>query len=135
LITYNTQVNNDFSFNVSYNFATLKNEVIGLPTGVDFFEYGAFSVGGGAATRMEVGYPIGYFFGHKTDGVYQTQEEIEARGVSQTGAQPGDLSFVDVSGDGVISFGDNSDKTMIGSPLPDVTMGLNLGLNYKSIDF
>src|SRR5699024_6663027 len=73
--------------------------------------------------------------GYKTDGVYQTQEEIEARGVTQTGAQPGDLRFVDVNGDDVVSFGDNSDKTMIGSPLPDVTMGLNLGLNYKGVDF
>lgn len=135
LVTYNSQANNDLSFNVSYNLATLKNEVIGLPTGVDFFEYGAFSVGGGAATRMEIGYPIGYFFGYKTDGVYQSQEEIEARGVAQTGAQPGDLRFVDVNGDDVISFGDNTDKTMIGSPLPDVTMGLNLGVNFKGIDF
>lgn len=135
LLAYNTKINNDLSFNAGYNLSTVKNKVISLPEGVDFYEYASFSVGGGAATRMEVGYPIGYFFGYKTEGVYQDQAEIDTRGVAQPDAQPGDLKFVDVSGDGTISFGDNSDKTILGSAIPDFTMGLNLGVDYKGFDF
>ncbi|NDD50187.1 MAG: TonB-dependent receptor [Flavobacteriia bacterium] len=47
---------------------------------------------------------------------------------------PGDLRFVDLNGDGVINFSDNSDKTQIGSPIPDFTLGLNLTYRYKAFD-
>lgn len=134
LIGYDTHIGSDLNFNVTYNLTTIDNEVTGLPEGVDFIEYGSFGVGGPTATRMEIGYPIGYFFGYKTEGVYQTNEEIESRGVTQNGAQPGDLRYADISGDGVITFGDDQDKTFIGSPIPDLTMGLTLGLNYKGFD-
>ena len=126
--------NRDFGFNASYNLTTIKNEVTALPPGVDFFEYASFGVGGATATRIEVGYPIGYFFGYETDGVYQTPEEISERGVTQSGAEPGDLRFVDQNGDNQINFGDDSDKTLIGSPIPDLTMGLNLAVNFKGVD-
>lgn len=134
VIGYNTTVANDLQVNINYNLTTVHNEVISLPAGVDFYEYGSFGVGGSTATRMEVGYPIGYFFGYKTEGVYQSAEETTERGVTQTGAQAGDLKYADLSGDGVISFGDDADKTFIGSPIPDFTMGLSVGLNYKGID-
>jgi len=48
---------------------------------------------------------------------------------------PGDLIFVDQNGDGIISFNDDSDKTLIGSPIPDFTLGLALGLTFKGFDF
>lgn len=135
LISYKTNIGEDLQLNIGYNLTTIKNEVTALPKGVDFYEYGAFSVGGGYATRMEVGKPIGYFFGYKTDGVYQTTSEITERGVTQQGAAPGDLRYKDLDNSGTISFGDNKDKTMIGSPIPEFTMGLNLGVNYKGFDF
>jgi TonB-linked SusC/RagA family outer membrane protein len=135
VLGYDQQVSKDFSFQVKYNLTTIKNEVIELPRGVNFLEGGNFSVGGGNATRMEVGRPIGYFFGYKTEGVYQTEAEISERGVTQDGARPGDLRFADIDGNGTINFSNDSDKTRIGSPIPDMTMGLSLGLNYKGIDF
>ncbi len=49
----------------------------------------------------------------------------------QPNAQPGDVRFTDLNGDGVI---DSRDKTMIGNPNPDFTYGLNLNLGYKGFD-
>ncbi|WP_224995530.1 TonB-dependent receptor [Cesiribacter sp. SM1] len=135
LISYRDQLSDDFGFNISYNLTTINNEVTGLAEGVDFLQFASFGVGGGNATRMEVGYPIGYFFGYETEGVYQNAEEIAARGVTQAGAVPGDFRYVDQDGDGVISFGNNNDRTFLGSAIPDVTMGLNLGVNFWGVDF
>lgn len=133
-INYSTEIISGLQLSLAYNVTTIKNEVVEMAPGSDFLEGGAFGVGGSNASRMQVGYPIGYFFGYKTEGVYQSLEEIAARGVTQAGAQPGDLRFVDKSGDGNINFSNDSDKTMIGSPIPDATMGLTLGLTYKGFD-
>lgn len=133
LINYNKTFDNGLNINVGYNVATLKNEVVALYQGQEFLEFGAFGVGGSTATRFEVGQPIGYFFGYKTDGVFQNQEEI-ASAPSQLDARPGDIRYVDLNNDGVIDFSGDSDKTLIGSAIPDVTMGLNLSVSYKGID-
>jgi len=133
IIAYNQTLRNDLRFNARYTLTTIKNEVISMP--VDFLEGGSFGVGGGNATRMQVGQPLGYFYGYKTEGVYQTNDEIAERGVSQDGARPGDLRYADLSGDGTVNFSDNSDKTILGSPIPDVTMGLSLGVDFKGFDF
>jgi TonB-dependent starch-binding outer membrane protein SusC len=135
IVSYDQQVGSELSFQVKYNLTTIKNKVIELPKGVEFLEGGAFGVGGGNATRMEVGRPLGYFFGYKTDGVYQNQNEITERGVTQDGARPGDLRYVDTDNSGAVNFSNDSDKTRIGSPIPDMTMGLSLTLAYKGIDF
>lgn len=59
------------------------------------------------------GYPIGYFYGYKVEGVYQTQEEINSSPKNTLATvTPGDLKFKDVNGDGEI----NADRTMIGDP-------------------
>lgn len=134
-VGYNARLGEDFRFNVSYNLTTIKNEVTSLPSGVEFIAGGDFGVGGVSATRMEVGYPMGYFLGFKTDGIFQSQQEIDESSVTQSDAKPGDLRFVDIDGDGTINFGNNSDKTMIGSPIPKYTMGLSIGASYKGLDF
>ncbi|MFA0963826.1 SusC/RagA family TonB-linked outer membrane protein [Roseivirga sp. BDSF3-8] len=132
--TYGQEITPNINFSVGYNLTTIDNEVIDLPQGVEFIETGAFGVGGTTSSRMEVGYPLGYFFGYETDGVYQTAEEVSSRGVDQPLAQAGDLRFVDQNGDGEVNFSDDSDKTIIGSPIPDMTMGLNLTLNVHGFD-
>ncbi|MFD2036874.1 SusC/RagA family TonB-linked outer membrane protein [Belliella marina] len=122
------------NFRFDYNITFLKNEVTAVPEGFEFIPGAGFSVGGNVATRFQKGFPIGYFVGYQTDGIFQTQEEISTSPVSQAGAQPGDLRFVDQNGDGMISFGDDADRTMIGSPIPDMIMGFNLGLDFKGFD-
>lgn len=130
---YSVTSSNDVSFTVNYNLTYLKNEVTRVPDGFDFLPGANFGIGGGTATRFEKGFPIGYFIGHETNGIYQTAEEVAA-GNAQEGARPGDLRFVDQNGDGVISFGNDDDRVMLGSPIPDVVMGLNFSLNVKGFD-
>lgn len=123
-----------FGFQANYNLTLLHNEVTKVPDGFDFIPGAGFSVGGNVATRFEKGFPIGYFIGYQTDGIFQSTEEIASSPIVQPGAQPGDLRFVDQNGDNVISFGDDADRSMIGSPIPDMIMGLNLSVNFKGLD-
>jgi TonB-linked SusC/RagA family outer membrane protein len=131
---YATNPRNDLQFGANFNFTTISNKVLATPDGVDFLPGATFGVGGNVATRFEEDFPIGYFVGLETAGIYQNQEEIDNAEVVQEGAKPGDLIFVDQDGDGVISFNDNTDKKMLGSPIPDFTFGLNLNANYKGFD-
>jgi TonB-linked SusC/RagA family outer membrane protein len=133
-LDYAFKPSKDLSFSVNYNFTYLQNEVTEVPPSVPFVPGAGFSVGGNVVTRLEQGFPIGYFIGYETDGIWQTAEEIASSPIAQPGAQPGDFKYVDQNGDNEISFGDNSDRTMIGSPIPDFTMGLNVNANYKGID-
>ena len=131
---YTTKPVNNFIFSASLNGTYIKNEVLEVPDGVQFIPGAGFGVGGTVATRFEEGFPIGYFIGYETDGIFQTQAEIDNAAVVQAGAKPGDLRFVDQNGDGKITFGDDSDRTDLGSPIPDFTFGLNLNGRYKGFD-
>lgn len=134
-IDYKEKLSDSFNMSVGYNVTFLKNEVLAVNNGTGFIEQGGFGVGQPAAARMEAGKPIGYFYGYKTNGIFQNQAEVDAH-PSQlalgANASPGDIRYVDVNGDGVI---DTKDRTDIGNPIPDVTMGFNVQLNYKNIDF
>ncbi len=131
---YATDPNKRLGMNVNFNFTYIDNEVKSVPDGVEFLPGAGFGVGGNTATRFEVGFPIGYFIGYQTDGIFQTQEEIESATVKQEGAQVGDLKFIDQDGDGEINFSNNTDKTMIGSPIPKFMIGSVLGFNLFGID-
>jgi TonB-linked SusC/RagA family outer membrane protein len=130
-IGYKDNVSEDFKFNVNYNFTTLKNNVTFVGNSTGIIEGGSFGVGQDAPSRMEAGFPIGYFYGYQTAGIFQTQSDVDSH-ATQTNAAPGDLRFVDVNGDGVI---DSDDRTYIGDPIADINMGLNLSFNYKNFDF
>ena len=133
-LAYATDPNKRLGMNVNFNFTYIVNEVKSVPDGVDFLPGAGFGVGGNTATRFEVGFPIGYFIGYQTDGIFQTQQEIDNATVTQAGAQVGDLKFVDQDGDGEINFSNNTDKTMLGSPIPKFMLGSVLGFNLFGID-
>ncbi len=126
---------NKFGYSINYNFTTINNEVTQVDNGTGFYSGGSFGVGQPAPARMEVGFPLGYYHGYKTNGLFQNQTEVEAH-PSQIAlgapASPGDIRFVDINGDGVLN---DQDRTNIGDPIPDVVMGLNLSLKFKSFDF
>lgn len=130
-IGYRTDRSKPFTASFNYNVTFLDNEVISVNNGVGFIPGGSFGVGQDPPARMEDGKPLGYFFGLQTDGIFQNQAEVEAH-ATQPNASPGDLRFVDINGDGVI---DNDDRTDIGNPIPDATMGLNIALNWNQWDF
>ena len=131
-IGYTKVVNDDLKFNVRYNVSTLDNNVVSVSADGDFLSGGSFGVGQDPPSRMEEGFPIGYFRGFVTNGIFQNQDEIDDYPTINNNVQPGDLRFVDINEDGVI---DDDDKTNIGNPLPDATMGINLSIDYKNFDF
>ncbi len=142
-LDWHDKIGKDLSYNVGWNMAYTSNMVTEI-TGADYIEGGndLLAQSTGIIARMEAGHPIGYFYGFKTDGVIQNEADLQAYLAANCGGDaansaqgssiaPGDLKFVDVNGDGVIT---DDDKTEIGSPHPDVTMGINIGLNWKGFD-
>ena len=124
----------DFTYGINFNVAKNKNEVtrIANSEGIIHGESNLLSQGTTEMYRAQVGYPIGYFYGYKTAGVFQNGAEVAAAGATlQKDPQPGDLIFVDNNGDGSITV---DDKTMIGNPHPDVTLGFSFNMAYKGFD-
>ena len=120
-------------YTISVLGSTVSNKVlkIGGSSGIDSVLYGGALSNGKRATQSRVGLPIGAFFGYKTNGVFQSTDELNAYPHLST-AVPGDLRFVDVNNDGKI---DGNDRTYIGSPIPKFLLGLNLEADYKGFDF
>ena len=137
-LTWNDQIGEDFTYGVSFNIGTNKNEVtrIANTEGIIHGPTNVLSQGTTEMYRVQVGYPIGYFWGYQTAGIFQDQAQIDNYvangGAVYDGVQPGDAIFVDTNGDGQLS---DADKTMIGDPNPNVTGGLTLTLGYKGFDF
>lgn len=129
----------DFNYNISANGAYNKNTVGQIPNS-DGIIHGLSNElydNAGEFYRAQNGFPLGYFWGYKTGGVFQNQEQINnyksASGVVlQPNAAPGDLIYQNVNGDDKI---DASDKTEIGKPNPDFTFGFSLSASYKAFDF
>ncbi|RKS02703.1 SusC/RagA family TonB-linked outer membrane protein [Flavobacterium sp. UBA7682] len=127
---------NEFNISANANFATVRNEITNLGTNVDFYAGPGFQ-SMGAVTRTQVGHAYNTFYGYQTMGIFQNQEEINSYtnssgGLIQPGAVPGDFRWKDVNGDGSITA---DDKKFLGSPLPKVTFGFTLNLDYKGFDF
>lgn len=135
MLKYSTSFGENFYLTSSINATTLNNRVTKVNNSVGFVEGGSFGVGQQAPSRMEVSFPIGYFYGYETDGIFQNRSEVISH-PSQTAlgasASPGDFRYKDLNEDGVI---DDKDRTYIGDPIPDFTFGYNLNLNYKNFDF
>ncbi|TDN87414.1 TonB-linked SusC/RagA family outer membrane protein [Salegentibacter sp. 24] len=133
-INYKQNIGEDISFGIGYNATFLRNEVTQV-NGTDFLPGGQFGVGQPQPARFEEGFPIGYFYGYRTNGIFQNQEEVDAHPSQESlgaVASPGDIRFEDINGDGVIN---TDDRTYIGDPIPGATMGVNLNFNYKNFDF
>ncbi|MDC1265469.1 TonB-dependent receptor, partial [Flavobacteriaceae bacterium] len=131
-IGYSDNFSEDFKFNIKYNVTAIKNEVVSVSGEGEYLEGGSFGISQPAISRMEAGFPLGYFIGYQTDGIFQTQAEINNSAVTAVAPQPGDFKFVDQNGDGVINLEDRVD---LGNPLPAATMGLNISFDYKNWDF
>ena len=144
-LNWNDNIGKDFTYNIGWNIATNKNEVTKVNNGSGYINggEGLLSQGSTFMARFEEGHPLGYFWGYKTEGVMQNQGDVDAylqrnckgdanNSLQGTSIAAGDLMFVDTNGDGVIT---PDDKVELGDPHPDVTMGINLGCNFKGFDF
>ncbi len=129
-LNYDKAINNDLSIGVGIVFGTYRNEVTNL--GGPNVNFNGGQVREFTANRIQEGFPIAYFFGLETDGIFQNQAEVDAH-AEQSGKAVGRVRYVDQDGDGVIDLG--KDKTLIGSPHPDFTYGINLSARWKKLDF
>lgn len=125
----------DFNYNVTGNLFVLRNEVLAFNDTAAFFVGGQYGFGGQNATRAEVGRELSNFWLLRTDGMFNSQEEVDAHSkdgeLIQPNAQPGDLRFKDINGDGRI---DEEDKEFISGSIPDFEYGFNVNASYKSFD-
>ncbi len=127
----------DFQYDFNANLTTINNEVIDL-AGKD--ELVAFSYSGsGATVVIREGLPLGSFFTRRSDGLFQTQGEVDAANAlgdptapyQNIATGPGDWKWVDLNGDGIINA---DDKEITGSPIPDFTYGFGASFKYKKLD-
>lgn len=124
----------DFEYGATVNLSHNKNEVtrIANSEGIIHGDNDILSNQTTEMYRAQVGYPIGYFYGYSTAGIFQTEEEIAAyKGAKLDGTRPGDVIWVDRNGDGVI---DDNDQGMIGNPHPDFNLGISLSAAWKGFD-
>jgi len=128
-LNWNDQVNRDFSYQIGLNATTINNKVLAL-NGRDTPIPGA-SVRGNFTTRTQVGYPIGSFWGYKIAGVYASEGDALRDPVSQTIKDAGYFKYKDQNGDNVI---DENDKVYLGSPIPWLIAGVDLGGTYRRFD-
>jgi len=120
-----------FKWDLGFNISSYKNRMTVLPSGSIINSYA------GANILTAVGAPVGQFYGYKTNGVYSSNAQAAAAGISVRNSsgvlvpqQGGDMRFVDVNNDHVI---DAADKQVIGNPNPDFTGGISTGFTYKRI--
>lgn len=134
----------DFNYSVNLNVAYNKNEVTKINNRNGYIEGESNILANNTAPiyRMEEGHPIGYFYGYKTEGVIQNNDDLKAyldknckgdaaNSLQGNSIQPGDLKFADVNHDGVIT---DADKTEIGDPHPDFTGSIGFSCSYKGWD-
>lgn len=120
----------DFRYDIGANISSIRNKVLSIANSEPIL--GGFGLSDGALTKTEPGHPVGSFFLYEMQGIFQTQEEIDASPFQTTNTRPGDVRFADLNGDNKI---DDKDRQHIGNPFPDFTYGVNLGFTWKNLDF
>ncbi len=133
----------DFTWQTQLNFSHYKNILNELNAGTSELLFRATDAlnADRVVTRSVVGQPVGQFYGYVTEGIFQSEVEINSSptqglAVSQKGTWIGDIKYKDISGpngapDGII---DSFDQTFIGNPNPKFTFGFTNKITYKNFD-
>lgn len=114
-----------FNVEANFNISTSKNEVVDLPSEV------LNSFGGDGQSNTILGRSINSIFGYVADGLFQSQEEVDAH-ATQAGAAPGRIRYVDLDGNGVIN---EQDQKFFTSTDPDYIYGFNVDVRWRQWDF
>ena len=138
-VNWNKEVG-DLNIGLSANLTTVNNKVLKMGTGDQIIMAGAPYHLAENTTLTKQGGEVGEFFLIKTDGVFQSQEEIDSytfvdesgnTTLIQPNAVPGDIRFKDANNDGAIT---SSDRVYAGSAMPDFTYGFNFQLDWRNFD-
>ncbi|TFG77484.1 MAG: SusC/RagA family TonB-linked outer membrane protein, partial [Flavobacteriales bacterium] len=127
-LSYNDK-KGDFGYSIGGNISAYNNNIDKLNESPDTRFFG-FSSRVPSLTVSQAGDPISSFYGFKTVGIFQNQAEADAWPTYGSYNAPGKFKVADINGDGVIN---DDDRTIIGSPHPDFTYGINLDLTYKNL--
>jgi TonB-linked SusC/RagA family outer membrane protein len=134
-VGFNTRLINgkSFKWDIAASVSHYKNEIVALPDGTDTYDIDAV----GATILNQEGGAVGLFYGYKTNGIYNTENEAASAGMYWTNEQGfdqayvgGDVKFVDQNNDNVI---DEDDRVVIGDPNPDFTGMFSTCFTYKNI--
>ncbi|SHG58599.1 TonB-linked outer membrane protein, SusC/RagA family [Fodinibius roseus] len=110
----------DFQYSVGGQVSYNRNEVVYLDEPPNVADY-----------RKREGRPIDSWLVYKTDGIFNTQEEIDNTEATLSGTKPGDIKYVDLNGDGSITGDDRYRKYT--SQTPRIQFGFNAGVGYKGL--
>ncbi len=131
-VTYSKNITKDLGFNVTLNASRYTNEITSIADNVDeFFPQDNLTERlpqGNTAFVNKIGSPLSAFRGFEVVGLIQNEADLRGQ---PAGAAIGGLKFRDINGDGSIT---DLDAGVIGSPHPDLTLGLNIGMDYKNFD-
>lgn len=125
-IGYNDKISQNLNFRISANGSYNKNKVESIGRDINFQ-----LTGNNGANLTTSGQSIGYFFGYKQVGIYQTTADLDNM-AHFSNSLPGDIAYEDINKDGII---DSKDRQYLGSPLPTWTFGGNVFLAFKNLDF
>jgi TonB-linked SusC/RagA family outer membrane protein len=128
--------NKDFTYNVGGNISFIKNKVTRLYDPNTFIGSTVYGRAGDEISRTYAGQPIASFYGWKTAGIYQSQDQINkdpniANDDRKASIVPGDVIFRDMNGDGIVN---DEDRVYLGDPNPTATYGIQAGASYKGFD-
>jgi TonB-linked SusC/RagA family outer membrane protein len=118
-------IGRDFTYNVTGNFSYNKNNVESIGNNINFQ-----LIGNGGVNKTETGQSIGYFYGYRQTGIYQSTADMD-KVARMSNSLPGDIAYEDVNGDGTIT---PADRAYLGSPFPTFNFGFNISLGYKGFD-
>jgi TonB-linked SusC/RagA family outer membrane protein len=128
----------DFNVGVNANFSTNNNKVLRLEDDVEWRELSSLH-SLGTVNRLQVGKPVGTFYGYSYSGVFQNQAQINSY-VNSNGqmllpnAKPGDFIWIDNNGDGKVDVNSTEDMVDLGSAVPKFTYGFTVNMSYQNFD-
>ena len=131
---YNGTIGSEFTFGISFNVSDVQNEVVDLKDTGPYIS---------STSITKEGYPINSIYGYESDGLFDSQQEIDNHATQTGQIAPGDIKYVDqltvdTNGDGIPDETDGiinaDDRTIIGDPFPRLNYGININLSYKNLD-
>lgn len=105
-----------------------RNKIVSLNSDTPLYQN---ETGGAYITMQRNGLPINVFYGYVTDGIFQTQAEVNSHAFQEASTAPGDIRFKDLNNDGVIN---ENDRTVIGDPNPDWLFSMVNTFSWKGFD-
>ncbi len=119
------RIGSDFTYSISGNGSYNKNKVKSIGSDINFN-----LVGNGGSNLTRTGESIGFFYGYRQVGIYQSTADL-VKQPALSNSLPGDIAYEDTDGDGKIT---PADRVYLGTPFPIYNFGGDLNLGYKGFD-